>query len=120
MANITILNVTHPLDQLTVVEFETDTGIYTRLGMPGNYTDETEIKAYISSTCKITVEQLETDCGPTEEYLANEYKYLRSPEYPPLTDLADAMYWASKGDDTKLNAYYAKCEEVKAKYPKVS
>jgi hypothetical protein len=42
----------------------------------------------------------------------------RHPEYPPLTDLADALYHQSKGDETKLTAYLAKCEAVKQKYPK--
>jgi len=48
----------------------------------------------------------------------NAYKYKRAPEYPPLTDLADALYHQSKGDETKLTAYLAKCEAVKQKYPK--
>ena len=42
----------------------------------------------------------------------------RMNEYPPLVNLADAMYWASKGDDSHLTAYYAACEAVKTKYPK--
>ena len=42
----------------------------------------------------------------------------RVKEYPPLTDLADALYHQSKGDETKLTAYLAKCEAVKQKYPK--
>ena len=46
------------------------------------------------------------------------YKYQRAPEYPPLADLADALYHQSKGDETKLTAYLAKCEAVKQKYPK--
>jgi hypothetical protein len=49
---------------------------------------------------------------------ANAYKGLRQAEYPPLTDLADALYHQSKGDETKLTAYLAKCEAVKQKYPK--
>jgi hypothetical protein len=35
-----------------------------------------------------------------------------------LKELADALYWSSKGDNTKLDEYYAKCEAVKLKYPK--
>jgi len=50
-----------------------------------------------------------------EAYIAK-----RQPEYPPLTDLADALYHQSKGDETKLTAYLAKCEAVKTKYPKPS
>ena len=42
----------------------------------------------------------------------------RRGEYPPLEDFADAMYWNSKGDDSKLIEYYAACEAVKTKYPK--
>jgi hypothetical protein len=48
----------------------------------------------------------------------NAYISKRQAEYPPLTDLADALYHQSKGDETKLTAYLAKCEAVKQKYPK--
>ena len=49
---------------------------------------------------------------------AHAYIEKRQREYPPLTDLADALYHQSKGDETKLTAYLAKCEAVKQKYPK--
>lgn len=49
---------------------------------------------------------------------AEKYKELRSPEYPPLSDLADAIYWQSQGDDSKMKAYLAAVESVKLKYPK--
>ena len=49
---------------------------------------------------------------------AHAYISKRAQEYPPLTDLADALYHQSKGDETKLTAYLAKCEAVKQKYPK--
>jgi hypothetical protein len=49
---------------------------------------------------------------------ANAYIAKRQSEYPALTDLADALYHQSKGDETKLTAYLAKCEAVKTKYPK--
>jgi tellurite resistance-related uncharacterized protein len=49
---------------------------------------------------------------------AHAYIAKRQPEYPPLADLADALYHQSKGDETKLTAYLAKCEAVKQKYPK--
>jgi hypothetical protein len=52
------------------------------------------------------------------QYDALEYARKRAPEYPPLTELADALYHQSKGDDTKMTAYLAKCEAVKQKYPK--
>lgn len=52
------------------------------------------------------------------EYAQQKYARKRAPEYPPLTELADALYHQSKGDDTKMTAYLAKCEAVKQKYPK--
>ena len=51
---------------------------------------------------------------------ANSYKENRRDLYPTLTDFADAMYWNSKGDSTKLNEYYAACEKVKTDNPKPS
>ena len=50
--------------------------------------------------------------------LHKEVGIKRKGEYPPLEDFADAMYWNSKGDDSKLTEYYAACEAVKTKYPK--
>jgi hypothetical protein len=52
------------------------------------------------------------------EYKALEYKLFRQLEYPPLTDLADALYWQTQGDDSKMTAYIAAVEAVKQKYPK--
>jgi hypothetical protein len=53
-----------------------------------------------------------------QEYNNKEYQRLRDMEYPPMTDLADALYWQSKGDDSKMTAYLAAVEAVKQKYPK--
>jgi hypothetical protein len=47
-----------------------------------------------------------------------QYQRLRKPEYPPLADLADALYWQSEGDSTKMTAYLAAVDAVKLKYPK--
>ena len=55
-----------------------------------------------------------------EEYEKIKYKEIREPLYPPLEDFADAMYWNSKGDSSKLTAYYAACEKVKTDNPKPS
>lgn len=48
----------------------------------------------------------------------NAYKNLRRDEYPPLEDLADAIYWQANGNEEPMSAYLLKCEEVKNKYPK--
>ena len=47
-----------------------------------------------------------------------DYRVLRAKEYPPLADLADALYWKAKGDDSKMTTYFAKCDAVKQRYPK--
>ncbi len=45
----------------------------------------------------------------------NAYKYLRSAEYPPITDYLDGIV---KGDTEQVQAYIDACLAVKAKYPK--
>jgi|TARA_R110000824_G_C15001318_1_gene656260 hypothetical protein len=52
------------------------------------------------------------------EYNAQEYKVLRKDRYPALQDLADAIYWGEKGDDSLMTAYVAACEKVKEDFPK--
>lgn len=42
----------------------------------------------------------------------------RYAEYPPLADFADAMYWQSKGDNSKMAAYLSRVDAVKTKFPK--
>lgn len=70
---------------------------------------------------KIELDQTLVDAAAVEiaaELAATEYQRQRAPEYPSMADLADAMYWNSTGDSTKLDEYYAACAAVKAKYPK--
>lgn len=68
---------------------------------------------------KPTLEEIEVEIQRLQqEWEATEYQRLRAPEYPPLTELADALYWSSKGDTTKLQEYYDACEEVKNNHPK--
>jgi hypothetical protein len=59
----------------------------------------------------------------TYNQVANEwnntvYQRSRQPEYPPLADLADALYWQAQGDESKMTAYLAAVQAVKDKYPK--
>ncbi len=71
----------------------------------------------------ITLDQSKIDAARTTldaEAAAVKYKTDRQRLYPSLGDFADAMYWNSKGDSTKLEAYYAACEKVKADNPKPS
>jgi len=74
---------------------------------------------WVGETPNITQQQIDNEYATVlAEYKTQEYARKRQPEYPPLTDLADALYHQSKGDETKLTAYLAKCEAVKQKYPK--
>ena len=69
----------------------------------------------------ITLDQALVDAAAAEiqsELDATQYQRNRQPEYPSLATLADALYWNSTGDSTKLDEYYAACAAVKAKYPK--
>lgn len=52
------------------------------------------------------------------ELAATAYQRQRRPEYPGWEVLADALYWQSKGDDSKMVAYVAACDAVKDRYPK--
>lgn len=47
-----------------------------------------------------------------------EYWQKRVCEYPPVQELADALYWKEHGDPSKWAAYMAKVQAVKEKYPK--
>jgi hypothetical protein len=53
-----------------------------------------------------------------KEWEDTQYQRDRAPQYPSLADFVDAYYWAQKGDNTKMNAYIAQCDEVKNQYPK--
>ena len=71
----------------------------------------------------VTLEQSKIDAARTTldaEAAAIAYQSVRQPLYPSLGDFADAMYWNSKGDSSKLEAYYAACEKVKTDNPKPS
>ena len=79
--------------------------------------------AFKEDGTKIELEQSKIDAARTSlntEAAAIAYKSVRQPLYPSLGDFADAMYWNSKGDSTKLEAYYAACEKVKTDNPKPS
>ena len=79
--------------------------------------------AFKEDGTKIELEQSKIDTARTTlnaEAAAIAYQSVRQPLYPSLGDFADAMYWNSKGDSTKLEAYYAACEKVKTDNPKPS
>ena len=79
--------------------------------------------AFDASGNSVSLEQSKIDSARVTlnaEAAAIAYQSVRQPLYPSLGDFADAMYWNSKGDSTKLEAYYAACEKVKSDNPKPS
>ena len=84
--------------------------------------DDTE-GAFDASGNSVSLEQSKIDSARVTlnaEAAAIAYQSVRQTLYPSLVDFADAMYWNSKGDSTKLEAYYAACEKVKSDNPKPS
>ena len=82
-----------------------------------------ETGAFKEDGTKIILVQSKIDAARAtidSDYAKVKYKDDRKPLYPPLEDFADAMYWNSKGDSTKLEAYYAACEKIKTDNPKPS
>jgi hypothetical protein len=64
-------------------------------------------------------ETVEAEMQRSKDYFDSiKYQQLRSVEYPPIGDYLDAVYWQSKGDNTKMDAYLAAVAAVKSKYPK--
>tara|TARA_R100001163_G_C5060678_1_gene197518 strand:- start:1198 stop:1509 length:312 start_codon:yes stop_codon:yes gene_type:complete len=85
--------------------------------------DDTGSKILDASGKTVIVDQSKIDATRTTlnaDAAAIAYQFTRQPLYPPLGDFADAMFWNSKGDSSKLTAYYAACEKVKADNPKPS
>ena len=88
---------------------------------PSAITIDDTAGAFDADGNQIELDQSLVDVAAAEiqaELDATQYQRQRQPEYPPLADLADALYWSNQGDNTKLDEYYAACAAVKAKYPK--
>ena len=94
-----------------------------RQAYPNAVTIDDSTGAFDKDGKSITLVQSKIDAARAtidSDYAKVKYKNERKPLYPPLEDFADAMYWNSKGDSSKLTAYYAACEKVKADNPKPS
>ena len=79
--------------------------------------------AFKEDGTQVTLVQSDIDAARATldaEAAATAYQSTRQPLYPSLGDFADAMYWNSKGDSSKLTAYYSACEKVKTDNPKPS
>ena len=102
------------LGNLTYCEAETDDGLIFNVGIPFHCDDENEAIIFLENNYKTSKEQVELDCGPDDEYLANEYKYKRQPEYPSIGDQLDALFHAGVFPEEMA----AQIQAVKDKYPK--
>ena len=94
-----------------------------RKAYPDAVTIDDGTGAFKADGTQITLVQSDIDAARVTldaEAAAIAYQSVRQPLYPPLGDFADAMYWNSKGDSSKLTAYYAACEKVKTDNPKPS
>ena len=94
-----------------------------RKAYPDAVTIDDGTGAYKADGSKINLVQSDIDSARATldaDYAKIKYKDDRQPLYPSLGDFADAMYWNSKGDSSKLTAYYAACEKVKTDNPKPS
>lgn len=100
--------------------------LFEKGAMPGQYLlrgddrYENIVEWYCDEDKIPTKEEIETRFAKlNDEWVANEYQRHRSYLYPPVAELADAIYHREKtGDNTKLDEYIAKCDEVKALFPK--
>lgn len=78
-----------------------------------------EIEWQSEDIAQPTDEQIEATIETLkQEHIDNLYKNDRRKKYPPLADLADAIYWQQQGDNTKMDAYLAAVQAVKDAYPK--
>lgn len=57
------------------------------------------------------------DLDQDYNWLLSEVHRKRREEYPPLSELGDALYWKENGNDSKYIEYIGKCDAVKNKYP---
>lgn len=73
-----------------------------------------------TGTSKPTEEEIAAEIELIKaELAATQYQRDRKTEYPGWEVLADALYWQSRGDNTKMDAYLAACDAVKERHPKV-
>jgi hypothetical protein len=64
-------------------------------------------------------EQIETRINELQAIADSlAYQEQRKQEYPPLADLADALFWQANGDNSKMTSYLAQVAAVKDRYPK--
>lgn len=66
-----------------------------------------------------TKKEFESAVEHVKQFEIKPYQMNRANAYPPLQELADALYWQSQGDSTKMQEYIQKVSDVKDAFPKV-
>jgi hypothetical protein len=80
----------------------------------GTFTDEDLLKIdFPSPEYVLTYGSMEPLAEPVLSYQDQRRK-----AYPSLNDFADALYWQSKGDNTKMDIWLDACTKVKENIPK--
>lgn len=77
--------------------------------------EKERIEIWILLKAEYTIEIIDLD--QNYDWLLSECHRKRREEYPPLSELGDALYWKENGDSSKYKKYITKCDEVKKKYP---
>ena len=77
-------------------------------------TGDTKTMVLLKADYTIEIIDLEKDY----DYLLSECIRKRKAEYPPVEELANALFWKEQGEPAKYEEYMKKCEEIKTKYPK--
>lgn len=74
-----------------------------------------ESSSWVLLKAEYTIEII--DLNEDYDWLLSECHKKRQSEYPPISELGDALYWKEQGNDSKYIEYINKCDIVKKKYP---
>jgi hypothetical protein len=74
-----------------------------------------KVETWVKLKADYTIEIIDLD--QDYDWLLSECHTKRRNEYPPITELGDALYWKEQGNDSKYIEYINKCDIVKKKYP---
>jgi hypothetical protein len=68
---------------------------------------------------KPSLEELQTESARLGAiWVQTQYQRDRKYEYPPITDLADALFHQQNGNNEPMTEYLAKVQAVKDRFPK--
>ena len=112
-----ILENSESYDQSDILETEErffNTGVINQ-NEDGTFTSEKTCETWVKLRADYTIEII--DLESDYDWLLSECHRKRVAEYPPITELGDALYWKEQGNDSKYISYMNKCDEVKKKYP---